>query len=90
MAYRTVDAMTTTDDLIAAVRSRRSLPDPAVRRLLRERAGLSQAEVAKAIGVRSATVSRWEAGLRTPRGAHVAAYVVLLDRLAEEVFGRGG
>ena len=36
-------------------------------RSIRERAGLSQSELARSLGVDSGTVSKWEAGERSPR-----------------------
>lgn len=68
--------------LLAVSQTRRRLPEPAMRRLLRQRARLSQAEVAAAAGVARATVSRWESGAREPSGERLAAYVAILDRLA--------
>jgi len=38
---------------------------------LREKAVMSQPEVASAVGVTPATVSRWESGKRMPRPAHI-------------------
>jgi DNA-binding transcriptional regulator YiaG len=69
---------------LAEARTRRRLPAPSRRRRLRERAGLSQRAVARALGVTREAVAYWEAGHRTPRAAHAAAYVALLDRLARE------
>jgi DNA-binding transcriptional regulator YiaG len=66
------------------VRARRSLPSAKKRRWLRERAGLSQAVLAQALGTTTVTISRWEAGTRMPRGPRLAAYRALLDRLAAE------
>jgi DNA-binding transcriptional regulator YiaG len=48
---------------------------------IRVAAYLSQREVADAIGVHPATVSRWEAGLRVPRGLAAARYGRLLNEL---------
>ena len=76
--------MTSLSNLIDRSRRRR-LPDPEMRRLLRLKAGLTQAEIAAAIGVERPTVSRWEAGIRSPRGAHAEAYAELLRGLAVEV-----
>ena len=76
--------MQSVEDLIHRSRKRR-LPDPEVRRMLRNRSGLTQADVASAIGVERPTVSRWESGLRTPRGRHADAYAELLRALAAEV-----
>jgi DNA-binding transcriptional regulator YiaG len=65
-------------------RAARRLPEPRMRRLLRERAGLSQQDLAQVLGVDRATVSRWESGERDPWPSHVGAYVDALDRLARE------
>ena len=61
---------------------RRRLPDPAIRRLLRERAGLSQRELAEALGVSRPTVTRWELGQRVPQGDLAERYAAALERLA--------
>jgi predicted transcriptional regulator len=63
----------------ACVRS--SLPKPALRRSIRERAGLSQAEIAKVLGFDHSELSRYESGKRKIRGARLEAYASLLDRL---------
>ncbi|MEV0742880.1 helix-turn-helix domain-containing protein [Streptomyces sp. NPDC050549] len=60
-----------------------SLPDPAERKRLREAAGLSQDQVAKALDVRRETVTGWEAGRTEPRPPRRAAYIRLLDGLAD-------
>ncbi|MDX2630671.1 helix-turn-helix domain-containing protein, partial [Streptomyces scabiei] len=59
------------------------LPPPAERRRLREAAGLSQAQVAKALDTRREAVGNWEAGRTEPRPPQRAAYARLLERLAE-------
>jgi transcriptional regulator with XRE-family HTH domain len=70
------------DQLLADARRSRQLPEPALRRLLRERAGLSQQQVADALGVSRPAVTRWENGIREPRGTtRRLAYLSLLDRL---------
>jgi DNA-binding transcriptional regulator YiaG len=69
------------DDLVATVRIRRRLPEPRIRRLVREAAGISQSELAETLGVSTATVCRWESGKRRPRGAALESYVRLLDEL---------
>lgn len=48
---------------------------------LRETARLTQGEIARAIGVSPAAVSRWEAGERSPRGEPARRYGALLDAL---------
>jgi transcriptional regulator with XRE-family HTH domain len=68
-------------ELIATARRRRSLPDPATRRLIRVTAGVSQAELAAAIGVRGASLSRWETGRRHPRGQVRDRYAHALEEL---------
>jgi DNA-binding transcriptional regulator YiaG len=50
-------------------------------RQLREGAGISQAEVAAAVGVTRACVSRWEAGARKPGGQAAQRYAQLLELL---------
>jgi transcriptional regulator with XRE-family HTH domain len=70
------------DHLLTEARRRRSLPPPAIRRLLRKHAGLTQAEVATVLGVRRPAVTRYETGARDPRGEVRLAYVELLERLA--------
>lgn len=70
----------TVDELIAEVRSRRKLPRKEERRRIREAAGVSQRELARALGVSWTAIQRWEDGA-TPR-AHVAEYADALERLA--------
>lgn len=63
------------------IRAHRGLPPPRLRRALRESGGLTQDDIAEVVGVRRASVSRWEAGLRTPRGRFLVAYAELLESL---------
>ena len=63
-----------------------ALPKPAMRRLLRVRAGLTQAEIAELVGVKRNAVTRWENGTRNPRGHVRTAYAELLEALTT----RGG
>ncbi len=72
-------------DLISQVRAARRVPTPAVARAVRQAAGLSQAQIASALGVDRVTVTRWEAGLRKPRGRVARAYSNLIGRLQAEV-----
>jgi DNA-binding transcriptional regulator YiaG len=46
---------------------------------IREAAGLTQSDVARALGVEQSTVWRWEAGERRPRPRHALAVLELLD-----------
>jgi DNA-binding transcriptional regulator YiaG len=54
------------------------LPPPAVRRQLRESAGLSRPEVAARLGVSGEALRLWEEGLREPQGDNRAPYLSLL------------
>ena len=67
------------------VRMRERLPAPKYRQRVRERSGLSQSALARAIHVDPATISRWESGEREPDDAHLAPYLDALERLAREV-----
>lgn len=73
--------------LLDQARQRRSLPPPEVRRALRERARLSQGDLARVLRVDRATISRYESGDREPRLCVVARYAALLERLAREGAG---
>ena len=50
-------------------------------RATRERARLSQADVARAVSVTPAAVSRWEAGVRRPRGEAAKRLAALMRAL---------
>jgi DNA-binding transcriptional regulator YiaG len=77
-----------TDEVSRRIRERRSLPSPAERRSLRERAGLSAQDLAGALRVTVSTVLRWETGERRPRGRNLIDYLRVLDTLRRHV--RGG
>jgi DNA-binding transcriptional regulator YiaG len=49
---------------------------------LRYRLGLSQAEFSKRLGVRQQTVSDWETGQHTPKGASVRMLSMLAEQAA--------
>jgi DNA-binding transcriptional regulator YiaG len=74
-------------EALLIARARRRLPSPRVRRLLRQRAGLTPEQAAAILGVSRPCIVRWELGRREPRPRHVAVYLALLDRLAAEVAG---
>jgi DNA-binding transcriptional regulator YiaG len=76
--------MLTDDQVLARSRLRRRLPPPAMRRQLREQAGISQAEIAAVVGVTRECVSNWESGNRAPRPQHLERYVAFLERIARE------
>ncbi len=69
-------------DRLARTRRRRRLPEPTMRRYLRERAGLTQDDIGAALGVSRVAVTRWELGQRTPRGNLLDRYIELLDAIA--------
>ena len=73
------------DDLINRALRRRSLPQPSVRRRIREQTRLRQQDVAAVLRVDRATLSRWESGETSPRGPMFDAYLDLLERLKAEV-----
>ncbi|MDT6988370.1 helix-turn-helix transcriptional regulator [Streptomyces lusitanus] len=58
------------------------LPPPDERRRLREAAGLSQEQIAKALKSRRETIGNWESGATEPRPPKRAAYARLLEGLA--------
>ncbi|MFD7095797.1 helix-turn-helix transcriptional regulator [Streptomyces xanthophaeus] len=66
----------------ALVEEDNTLPPLQVRQQLRLAAGLTQAEVAEAIGVKRLAVARWEAGATQPHRENRRAYAHLLRRLA--------
>jgi len=68
--------------LVERLKSRRDLPPPAVRRALREAAGLSQGDIARAVGASRQAVAHWEEGRRNPRPVHLSTYVEVLRLLS--------
>jgi transcriptional regulator with XRE-family HTH domain len=72
-------------ELVEEVRRERQLPPPRVLKLIRQTAGVSQARVAKELGVGRVSVARYELGLRKPRGALLERYLGLLESLQAEV-----
>jgi DNA-binding transcriptional regulator YiaG len=73
------------EDVLVRMAQRRKNLSPELRRFLRVQADLHQADIARALGVSPAAVSRWESGDRRPQGEVGEAYLDLLDRLAREV-----
>jgi DNA-binding XRE family transcriptional regulator len=80
---RTIEGVRTRD--VVAISRIRALAASGEARAIRERAGVSQAEVAKAIGVVPSSVTHYENGCRVPRGDVALRYGRILDRLEAEV-----
>ncbi len=80
----TVDELVRLAALRATARSGRA-------RHLRQFAGLSQTEVAEAVGVDRVTLASWESGRRRPRSVAGLRYADVLERLsaAAEFSGTG-
>jgi DNA-binding XRE family transcriptional regulator len=80
-----LDRVTGTSDRVEQeIRVIGGLPPISERRALRESAGLSQARLARAVGVSRNAISQWESGARkVPRGPLLDKYVRALDALRE-------
>jgi DNA-binding transcriptional regulator YiaG len=61
------------------------LPPPDERRRIRRGAGISEAELAAALGCSTTSLNYYETGLRTPRGRRRDLYVAALEVLSEVV-----
>jgi DNA-binding transcriptional regulator YiaG len=61
-----------------------SLPPQKTWGLLRRAGGLTQSEVATAIGVHRVQVARWESGKAAPRPPHRQDYALLLQGLVKQ------
>lgn len=73
----------TAERIRSRLQLRRGLPPPQERRELRTATGLTQQELADAVGVTRAAISQWEKGVRTPRGALLDRYVDALNAMRE-------
>ncbi|WP_406377098.1 telomere-associated protein Tap [Streptomyces sp. NBC_00197] len=82
MTNQPAQLFTAIDSLLAAVDNGTVLPVPAERVRLREAAGLTEAAVAQALGVRVPSITAWEAGRAEPKGERLEAYRRLLEGLA--------
>jgi transcriptional regulator with XRE-family HTH domain len=78
------------DLALSEARARSSLPEPRLRRLLRDRVGVTQEAVASAVGVSRPAISRYETGAATPRGDRLHRYLAVLQRLDAEAGVRRG
>lgn len=77
------------DTDLLEVSETRTLVRSGLARTIRERAGLSQGELARALGVSTATLSRWEARERIPRAEVAIRYGRILQALRPQVGRRG-
>jgi DNA-binding transcriptional regulator YiaG len=82
MATITDSAGSATSDVVLLMEARDAARSGRGARL-RQAAGLSQRELASAIGVTSGAVCRWESGDRRPGGEAAHAYARVLRTLAE-------
>ncbi|MFD7613057.1 telomere-associated protein Tap [Streptomyces sp. NPDC059828] len=83
MSNQPPDPLAAVEALLAAVDDGHVLPPPAERVRLREAAGLTQAAVAQALGVRLPSIQAWEDGRAEPKPERLQAYRRLLDGLAQ-------
>ncbi len=79
---------TATETLLDTARRRAALPPAETRRYLRIQAGLTQQEVADALGVCRVAVTYWESGKRSPSRALCGPYADLLLGLSGIAGGR--
>jgi transcriptional regulator with XRE-family HTH domain len=84
VSVRDIVAITPPDQVLALSATRRAAQSGQARRI-RIAAGLSLADLAAALGVSRAALSRWETGHRIPRGEAAQRYAGLLDALARQV-----
>ncbi|MEU4730426.1 helix-turn-helix transcriptional regulator [Streptomyces sp. NPDC023588] len=82
MSSQPSDPLAAVDALLAAVEAGHLLPAPAERVRLREAAGLTQAAVAQALGVRIPSIQAWEEGRAEPKPERLQAYRRLLEGLS--------
>jgi transcriptional regulator with XRE-family HTH domain len=68
------------NEAVLVARARRATQDGRARSV-RVAAGLSQHEVGAVVRVTAAAISRWESGVRLPRGEAAVRYARFLDRL---------
>ena len=73
--------MSTSQDEVLAIAQVRADMASGRARIIRERARLSQSEMARAVGVHWTTVAHWESGRRVPRGPTAAQYAEMLRQL---------
>lgn len=55
----------------------------------RKTRGMSQAELAKHVGVERSTVAKWESGSNHPQAAHLVKLAEIFGCSVDELLGRG-
>lgn len=78
--------MDAAQEVLAVTRARSWLRSGRAR-ALRERAGLSQADIGRAAGTDPAQISRWESGKAAPHRRHALRLACLYDGLEEIIRG---
>lgn len=76
-------------DVTQVARGRRAVVEGRLRRV-REAAGLTQADIARAVGTTASAVSRWEAGRRRPRADAAERLGRILARIERALVEAGG
>lgn len=69
------------DRIVQLANARRRVRDSKTARDIRIRAGLTEEDMAQALGVTQSTISRWEGGSRQPRGDAAIRWAELLAKL---------
>jgi DNA-binding XRE family transcriptional regulator len=72
-------------NLIDEVRANRRMPSPETARMIRRAAHVTQARMAREIGVDRVTFIRWESGATRPRPELRARWAALLEDLQREL-----
>ena len=74
------------DTLMQIVATRQRARDGTAR-AIRQRAGVTLAEMARTVGVTESTMSRWESGQRNPRGEAALRWMEALAELERATTG---
>lgn len=78
-----MSTMSAVEEVVRLAQARRELPPPAMCRALRERAGLSLADMARAAGTSKQSVHNWESGRCVPGPEHIHDYLTVLRAVQE-------
>jgi DNA-binding XRE family transcriptional regulator len=72
-------------NLLDEVRANRRMPAAETARMIRRAAHVTQARMAREIGVDRITLHRWEVGQAKPTSTHRARWAALLEELQREL-----